>query len=153
MKRNRQIFWIGLLIYVLSFFLAAVGPFDASKPMSGYFCAYATLLFSWEQAKLWLHGVPSINKPLEYVSVLISGWINPAFLLAVLVTSDSPSKSSVVAGRIILILMIPFCWIVFYYHQLYPREGYFLWIAGMLMVLFPHSAAPSMAGQLRYVSR
>jgi hypothetical protein len=32
--------------------------------------------------------------------------------------------------------MIPFSWIVFYVEQLNPREGYFLWIAGMMLILF-----------------
>jgi hypothetical protein len=33
-------------------------------------------------------------------------------------------------------MMIPFCWIVFHYENLSPRLGHFLWILGMLLVLF-----------------
>ena len=31
--------------------------------------------------------------------------------------------------------MFPFCWIVFHFDHLYPREGYFLWTAGMTLML------------------
>ena len=136
MNRHSQLLWIGLLIYAISFFLASAGPSDASKPLRGYFCATVTLLFSWEEVKLWIHGAPSIYNLLEYLSVLVSGWINPVFLVGLLVTSVRPSSSSFTLARISLILAIPACWIVFYYHQLYPREGHFLWIVGMFMVLF-----------------
>jgi hypothetical protein len=37
--------------------------------------------------------------------------------------------------RIIVILLIPLCWVVFHYENVRPREGCFLWIAGMLVVL------------------
>ncbi len=38
--------------------------------------------------------------------------------------------------RVVVLAVIPFSWGVFYYEDLYPREGYFLWIFGMLLVLF-----------------
>jgi hypothetical protein len=38
--------------------------------------------------------------------------------------------------RNVILLMLPFCWIVFLYRHIYPREGYFLWTGGMLLVLF-----------------
>ena len=148
MKRHSQLLWIGLFIYALSFFLASAGPFDASKPLRGYFCASVTLLFSWEEAKLWVHGVPSINNPLEYIAVLVSGWINAIFLVALLGTSLRPSSSSFTLARIMLILVIPSCWLVFYYQQLYPREGHFLWIVGMFMVLFSNHAPLARPEQL-----
>jgi hypothetical protein len=37
--------------------------------------------------------------------------------------------------------MAPFCWVVFHYENLYPREGYFLWILGMLLALFSPNLA------------
>jgi hypothetical protein len=35
-----------------------------------------------------------------------------------------------------MLLMIPCCWVVFHDEKLYPREGHFVWIIGMLLVLF-----------------
>jgi hypothetical protein len=135
MRLQRGIIWIGWIFYVFSFFLTAVGPSD-SRPILGYDCAYVTLFFSWEQARLWLRGVPSISNPSDYISTLVSGWINPVFLIAVVLNSFKRSKASARVAIIILIFMIPFCWIVFYNHNLYPREGHIVWIAGMLMVLW-----------------
>ena len=37
--------------------------------------------------------------------------------------------------------MVPFSWAVFVYEKLYPREGYFVWIIGMLLVLFSRELA------------
>jgi hypothetical protein len=31
--------------------------------------------------------------------------------------------------------MIPFSWVIFHYENYCPREGHFLWILGMLLVL------------------
>jgi hypothetical protein len=41
--------------------------------------------------------------------------------------------------------MIPFCWVVFYHYGFYPREGYFLWLFGML--LFGGNEAGQLAGE------
>jgi hypothetical protein len=41
--------------------------------------------------------------------------------------------------RTITLVMIPFCWIVFYDEHAYPREGHVLWIAGMVLALFSES--------------
>ncbi len=46
--------------------------------------------------------------------------------------------------RIVVILMIPFCWVVFHYESLHPREGHFVWIIGMLLVLFSPELAKSL---------
>jgi hypothetical protein len=33
--------------------------------------------------------------------------------------------------------MIPFCWVIFYALEVYPREGHVLWVIGMLLVFLP----------------
>jgi hypothetical protein len=135
MRFRRELVRIGWIFYVSSFFLTAVGPSD-SRPIRGYDCAYVTLFFSWEQARIWLRGIPSISNPSDYISTLVSGWINPVFLIAVALTSFKRSEPFARVAAIIVILMIPSCWIVFYNHNLYPREGHVVWIAGMVLVLW-----------------
>jgi hypothetical protein len=71
---GRAIFYIGLALYGVSFFLIAVATLAAyggayATPMSGYDCARFALGLPWGD-------------------------------------------------------MIPFCWVVFYYHHFYPREGH-----------------------------
>jgi hypothetical protein len=64
----------------------------------------------------------------EPFSIASSGFINPLFFAWVF----RPPK----VLRTVLLAMMPFCWVVFYLEPLYPREGYFLWTASMLAVLF-----------------
>jgi len=133
-----RLFWVGLLLYAVSFFLVAVSGIQTSSggPAFGFECAFTTLLFSVEQAKVLVHELPSISDPIQYFSVLISGWINLVFLAFVVVSTIG---NRLRLGNIIrnaILLMIPFCWIVFHHEQLFPREGYFLWTFGMLFTLF-----------------
>jgi hypothetical protein len=72
----------------------------------------------------------------EYVALVISGWINPVFLIVVALMLRERYQRAVAILRITLLLMIPFCWVVFYDYGIYPREGYFLWLFGMLLALF-----------------
>jgi hypothetical protein len=80
--------------------------------------------------------LPSPTNPFEYLAVLVSGWINPVFLIATVLALSPRRQGLARAFRTIVVVMIPFCWIVFYCDSVYPREGYFLWTAGMLVVLF-----------------
>ena len=45
--------------------------------------------------------------------------------------------------RTITLLMIPFCWVVFYDGRLFPREGHSLWVAGMVLALFSDGPSSS----------
>jgi hypothetical protein len=45
--------------------------------------------------------------------------------------------------RIITLLMIPFCWIVFYDGRFFPREGHSLWVASMVLALFSEGSSSS----------
>jgi hypothetical protein len=84
------------------------------------------------------HSVGSFltDAPIENVSIAISGWINPVFFLAVLFQVIGKTLELTRILRNVILLMFPFCWIVFLHRHVYPREGYFLWIGGMLLVLF-----------------
>jgi hypothetical protein len=115
-------------MYAASFFLVAVAQSSGGDGERGYTCAYMTLFYAWIAVKSLLH--PSTSMLVQLFPLVIAGLINPVFLVAVIRPSN--------ALRVALVLMIPFCWIVFYMWpgKLYPREGHFLWIAGMLMVLF-----------------
>jgi hypothetical protein len=136
MKRQRVIFWIGLLIYAVSFALIAVGDsIPRSAPMRGYYCAGFAFVLPL-QSNPWRYGDLFEARKLEYFSLLISGWINVVFLLFVMMVLSKASRTFVSPLRIVIPCMIPFCWIVFHYDHSYPREGHFLWLASMLLVLF-----------------
>jgi hypothetical protein len=102
------------------------GGFFGDVNVPGYECAWAMLAYPFGTAHALLH--PSIAALEAYFAGLISGLINPVFLVAAI------TRSAVL--RIVLLCMVPFCWIMFLDERLYPREGHLLWISGMVLVLF-----------------
>ncbi len=143
MSVNQVLFRLGLGIYVVSFFLMATGDSKGgwtgrTGRLRGYECAYFAVKspltstpFSPDSA--------DYAPPFLYLSILISGLINPVFLgyttLAFL--KRKPRTARVL--KFALLSMIPFCWIVFHSLDVYPREGHVLWIIGMLLVLYSSS--------------
>jgi hypothetical protein len=71
----------------------------------------------------------------QNIPVLISGWINIAFLATVAIGWRSGNGRAFRILRTTTPVMIPFCWIVFYHERPYPREGHVLWIASMVVAL------------------
>jgi hypothetical protein len=135
MKIQNRFVWLGLLIYVASFFLTAVvGRGISFVSVRGYNCAYLSLVGPWRED----YG----NSPASAVPLEISGSINLVFWAAAILILRGTHQRLVRALRIAILLMIPFSWIVFYIEQLNPREGYFLLIAGMMLVLFSAARTP-----------
>lgn len=132
MKTNRMLFWLGLAVYVTSFLLVGmVSPGNAATrgPIRGYTCAWGTIVAPWVFASSWSKGIWSFLMP----AIVISGLINPMFIGAVIALVRQRRRSFVVL-RVIVLAMLPICWISFL--LFHPREGYFLWTLGMLLVLF-----------------
>jgi len=77
--------------------------------------------------------------------MIVSGWINPVFLAFVCINVFGGKAWMANVLRAIIPLMIPFCWVVFHYQHLIPREGHFLWIVGMLLVLYSAKVATDSA--------
>ena len=127
---------VGLIMYVVSFFLWAVEDFGwLASPERGYICAQVALFSPFnEDGRSLLH-----EKPIEYYSMLGSGLINPAFLFTFFLQLFRVRRSATIILSYLTILMMPLCWVVFRYERLYPREGHVLWIAGMLLTLFEMS--------------
>lgn len=139
MSLKQALFRVGLVIYLLSFFLVATGDREGrTGRLTGYECAYFAV-------KLPLTDTPfspdsaDYAPPFTYLSILISGLINPVFLgyttLAFL--KRKPRTARVL--KFALLAMIPFCWVVFHSLEVYPREGHVLWVIGMLLVLYSSS--------------
>jgi hypothetical protein len=90
--------------------------------MRGYECAYLAVEATLTSTP-FSPASADYTPPFLYLSILISGLINPIFLgyttLAFL--KRTPRTARVL--RFALLLMIPFCWVV-------------LWVIAMLLVLF-----------------
>jgi hypothetical protein len=133
---RRAIVIIGWALYGGSFALIAVADLGGhGAPLHGYLTAWFALCLPWGQ-NLFGHQGLFEHRHLDYLGVLLSGWINPTFLVAAFFVSRRPSARISRMLAIATLAMMPFCWVVFYYQGFYPREGHFVWIAGMLCVLF-----------------
>jgi len=132
--RRRAILIIGSGLYAISFFLIAVARHHGRSTTLGYDCAWMALRFPWGDNLFGHHGLFE-DRLLEYFSLLLSGWINPTFLVAALFVFRRPSTRTARVLAIATLAMIPFCWVVFFWQGMYPREGHVAWIAGMLLVL------------------
>jgi hypothetical protein len=147
-ERQLRIFWAGFIVYMLSFFFIAVagmknGPGTGTQPLPGWFCAFNTLVYPWIEARdVLFHNVPPLFEPLAYVFLVISGLINPIFLAVVFLKLTETFHRLTRVLKIVVVVMIPFSW-VFIFHDLHtcPREGHYLWIVGMLLVLFSDQLA------------
>src|SRR5690349_15373465 len=110
MSRKKTLFWIGMVLYAVSFALVAVADrwpahgFDAGW-VAAISAIWAPLAFNPFQAGGWVFQ----DGKFVYVSLLISGLINPLFLVT-LTLAVKGYQQTVVILRIILLLMIPFCW-------------------------------------------
>src|SRR3979409_2611467 len=98
----------------------------------GYKCATLSLSAPWG-------GSDSVKMrrqtPLLWFSLLISGWINPAFILGLLVMLVAPNQRWTLVFRCLIALMFICCWIFFYKVHLVPAQGFYVWMAGILLGL------------------
>jgi len=86
----------------------------------------------------------------EYVALVISGWINPVFLIVVALMLRGGYQRTEAILKVFVLLMIPFGWVVFYRYSFYPREGHFLWILGMVLALFSFQVRPEQYSMARF---
>jgi len=139
-KRRQIALVAAMVLYAASFFVDAVidtpGSSSASR-ISGYDCAYLTLLFPWTRDAL--RSVQ--DHPLQYMGMLLSGWINPMFLITMGFLLKRRTAHLGENLRIVLLLMFLACWLVFSEVQVRPTYGYFLWTIAMLLALFSRSFA------------
>src|SRR5947208_16230545 len=81
MSRKKTLFWIGMVIYALSFALVAVADLWPGRgSLRGYTAAIFSIWLTLVENPLsdrWLFQ----NMKFAYVSLLISGLINPLFLV------------------------------------------------------------------------
>jgi hypothetical protein len=130
MAKHNKLLWIGLFLYTVSFFLPAIQM--AGKGLPGWFSA-ETVLRIWGSKDLFAK--PSIVG----WSLLMSGLINPFFLVTMILIVRKKHAKLARILRLIQLVMLVFPWIVFYawYPQnIYLREGYVAWLAGILLMLF-----------------
>jgi hypothetical protein len=71
---------------------------------------------------------------IAWVALFVTGLINPVFIATFAnVLNDRQHAVSIL--RIVLVVMILCCGIVFYTFGMYPREGFLIWVLGMLLIV------------------
>ncbi len=131
-KRNLLLL-IGLALYASSFFLPAISSSSATGgSVRGYLCAWITLTVPWGHDGMNVFH----DKPFVYIAILVSGLTNIVFLItAVLMLTKRRQKLTAIL-RVLLLLMLPCSWFILYQLKFVPREGHYMWILGMLLVVF-----------------
>jgi hypothetical protein len=131
----------GLVLFAASFNMVAVK--EASNKgntagLLGYKCATLSLSAPWggtDSQKM------RQQTPALWFSLLISGWINPAFLLGLIVMFAAPQQRWALIFRCLIALMFIACWVFFYKVHLVAVQGYSAWMAGILLALFSNPRA------------
>lgn len=134
---SRQVFWLGVGAYLVSFGLPAV----VQPPLFGFACAIAafTLPFESPQPPNVVHDL-FFENPLGYPLLFTSGLANIMFPCAALLKFAGLRRAFVVT-RTIVLLTIPCSWLVFVFLRTIPREGHLVWIGGMIVALFSDEIA------------
>jgi hypothetical protein len=135
MEKSRVVLLVAMILFLVSFFLPAVFISGFSAGLAGYLCGYFALVSPW--ANDWVKDWSA--QPIAYLAVFVSGLINVVFLItAVLLWRNRAQKATRIL-RIVLLLMLPACWVVFAGNHMTPGPGYFLWTASMGLALFSES--------------
>jgi len=135
LNKSRIVLVVALVLFVGSFFVTAVNDAAGSSSATGipgYLCAYFTLIFPWTR-----EGLRSLQEhPLMYIAMLVSGWINPLFLITIFLLVKKSTRHLGETLRIVLFLMFPACWIILFEVRMRAHVGYFLWSAAMVLAAF-----------------
>ena len=134
MTRRRMVFFGSLAVFMASFFVTAVHSTDIFHfSVPGYLVALSTLLSPWGNDD----SMQDLSRnATAYLSFLLSGIINPLFLVALALLHTRRMKQLGKLLRIIVIGLFPACWIYFWQDGMRPSAGYFLWTIAMLVALF-----------------
>lgn len=136
-RYSKVIFWIGFSFYVVGLFLPGVSGsgLHTSTPLPTIGWSLDSFLFPliyihWHGMRAFL-----VDSTFYHVSVTVTGYINQIFwVLGVLFVIGRMPNATRLLGFLIL-LMIVFSWFTFGHDHTHPREGYLLWVAGILLAL------------------
>lgn len=139
-QRSEKVLLVALIVFAIAFFLPAIWiPLVGPHTATGYWCAWVTLVSPWTTDGL--KDLPAA--PLKYFSILLSGWINPLFLMSMVLSRRESTIRLSRTLRTVALIFMPTCWIVFFTQNVYPFVGYFIWTAAMVAALFSSSFSAS----------
>src|SRR6266481_6901539 len=145
---TKVIFWVGFLVYAVSWFLPAVGPDAPFQPGDTHLFEWVADSFFWPAIYIHWHGVDVFLSDLTIhdASLVLNAWVALFFFVVagLLVVGRTPRLNRILCYFVLT--LIPFCWLAFMHPRTYyPRAGYFLWTAGMLLVLLSRNLGERMS--------
>src|SRR5437763_12902104 len=108
------VFGAAMLAYALSLALTAASNKTLAVP--GYYCAAGAFVAPFAKDSRFVE-----LKTMADIAVLISGWINIAFLVSLTIRWRSGNGRAFRILRVLTLAMVPFSWNVFYAENLFPR--------------------------------
>ncbi|MGB6974176.1 MAG: hypothetical protein WBD67_05790 [Terracidiphilus sp.] len=140
MSRSLAVRWVGLILYVVSYFLPAVRTVDFGTSnggfLPGYFCAFISMV--WGVAGF----IPGVGLTAEgqrfFRMLLLPGLTNPLLLVYFcLPVSKRVARVRRWIGGLVLVCMA-WSWIFFLVYRDYiPAVGHYLWVIGLVMIVGP----------------
>ncbi len=142
-ERSQRILLVALIVFAISFFLPAIWVPRVTPPTAtGYWCAYVTLASPWTS-----DGLRDLrSEPVQYFAILLSGWINPLFLITMVLAQRAKAKKLARGLRTVVLFLLPACLVVFFKEHVYPFVGYFIWTAAIIVALFSASFSSRSSG-------
>lgn len=125
---KRLLLWTGIAAFVTSFFLIAV----QDDSLRGWQCAWITLAWMWRSTAALIQ-----EKPIAWIATVLSGLVSPAFLIAISMILWNKFHRLARILSVTALVLVPATWVVFHYYNLVPREGYYLWVGSMLLIVIP----------------
>jgi hypothetical protein len=143
-RSEKVVLLVALIVFAISFFLPAIWiPHVSLHTATGYWCAYVTLVSPWTADGL--RDLPTA--PVKYFAILLSGWVNPLFLISMVLSQRERTRRLSRTLRTVVLFLMPACWAVFFTQNVYPFVGYLIWTAAIIAVLFSASfSAGSLSG-------
>ena len=127
---------VGVVLFVIAFFLPAVRSQETSGPGSGpeqgYVCAMVSIAVT---GGIFKAIGAQAKDALGIFSLILSGWLNPLNLayLAFLPWPKFLITRRVLAGGVVVCLVAT--WVFFAQSQMVPLIGHYLWAAGALLIV------------------
>jgi hypothetical protein len=136
---RRMIRIIGLVIFVIAFFLPAIQPSDSQGgPGSGSQVGWVCAGFALAPSAILLHPAQLLHGAANKdVTLLFSGWVNPLLLIYLLF---SIWRRFVWTRRVLAVAILACLastWIFFVEVKFIPLIGHYLWVLGILAILAP----------------
>ncbi|HEY2168061.1 MAG TPA: hypothetical protein VGJ30_00430 [Candidatus Angelobacter sp.] len=135
-QRSEKVLLVALTVFAISFFLPAIWiPHVTQHTATGYWCAYVTLVSPWTS-----DGMRDLaTAPVQYFAILLSGWINPLFLISMVLSRREKTRRFSRTLRTVVLFLMPACWVVFFTEHVYPFAGYLIWTVAIIAALFSSS--------------